>query len=124
MENKSSTLDRVLVPKEDLVLSLFLVQVAIRQYKEGKFWKVFNEQLELEISAAKQNYLGQIFIRTIQKYNLYELSKEEANIQMYVENIKAHAFVANYYMKGFLILQMPIMRTIFLDKYQKILVVN
>lgn len=90
-----------MVPKEDLVLSLFLVQVAIRQYKEGKFWKVFNEQLELEISAAKQNYLGQIFIRTIQKYNLYELSKEEANIQMYVENIKAHAFVTNYYMKGF-----------------------
>ncbi len=89
------------IPKPDLILSLILVQVASRHYQEGKFWKVFNEQIDLDISAAKQNYIGQIFIQTIRAYNLLELRREEDNTQMYVENIKAHAFVTNYYMNGF-----------------------
>jgi len=90
-----------IIPNPDLVLSLALVQVAARHYKEGKFWKVFNEELGIEVSAVKQNYLGQIFIKTVRTYNLFELRREENNAQMFVENIKAHAFVTNYYMSGF-----------------------
>jgi len=88
-------------PRPDLVLSLALVQVAARCYKEGTFWRIFNEELGIDISTAKQNYLGQIFIKTVRTYNLFELNREENNTQMFVENIKAHAFVTNYYMSGF-----------------------
>lgn len=89
------------LPKPDLMLSLALVQIAIRYYKEGRYWKCFLEEIDEEISTAKQNYLGQIFSKTLYTYGLFELNRETGDIQMYVENIKAHAFVTNYYMEGF-----------------------
>lgn len=91
-----------ILPRPDIILSLTMVQIAIRHFKNGKYWKVFNEQIGIDISVAKQNYIGQIFLKTIREYHLFELSREDGNTAMYVENVKAHAFVTDSYMHGFL----------------------
>ena len=89
--------------KPDLLLSVAMVQIAIRHYKNGRYWPCFIEELGIDdVSGSKLNYLGQIFSKTLKAFNLFELKKEvEKSSKMYVENIKAHAFVTNYYMDGF-----------------------
>lgn len=82
----------------DLRLSVLLVQIAIRHYQEGNFWK--NVQAELGSLNSKENYLGKIFYQTIKSYHLLVLP-ETGRVIQYVENIKAHSFVPNHYMKGF-----------------------
>jgi len=89
------------IPKADLMLSLALVQIAIRHYSEGKFWRCFQDEIGEDFSSAKLNYVGQIFSKTLRTYKLLELHRENNSSQMYVENIKAHTFVTNYYMQGF-----------------------
>lgn len=90
------------IVKADLLLSVCMVQIAIRRYREGKYWSCFMEELGIDISSAKLNYLGQIFSKTLKIYNLFELKRNAENSsQIYVENIKAHAFITNYYMSGF-----------------------
>lgn len=88
--------------KPDLMLSVAMVQIAIRHYRDGRYWPCFTEELGIDVSGSKLNYLGQIFSKTLRTYNLFELVRDDENSsQMYVENIKAHAFVTNYYMDGF-----------------------
>ena len=87
-------------PKCDILLSLLMVQVAIFHYQEGNYWKYFEKELGASISGPKQNYLGKVFIKTIEFYKLLRLEKQSSQEQ-YVENIKAHAFVTNSYMAGF-----------------------
>lgn len=89
------------IPNADLTLSVALVQIAIRHYQEGKYWKCFLEELNMDLPSSKLNYIGQIFAKTIRFYGLFELDREDNSSQMYVENIKAHAFVTDYYMQGF-----------------------
>ena len=87
-------------PKKDLLLSLLMVQVAIFHYQEGNYWKYFEKELGIPVSSPKQNYLGKVFVKTIEFYKLLRLEKQSTSEQ-YVENIKAHAFVTNSYMAGF-----------------------
>lgn len=89
------------IPRIDLMLSLALVQIAIRHYQEGKYWRCFQDEIGEVVSSSKLNYVGQIFAKTLRYYDLFELQREDNSSQMYVENIKAHAFVTNYYMQGF-----------------------
>lgn len=90
-----------LMPNADLVLSLTLVQVAIRKYQDGRFWPCFEEELGCDdIPTSHLNYIGRIFFSTIKQYNLFMPRIDDGNFQ-YVEYIKAHAFVTNYYMQGF-----------------------
>ena len=84
----------------NLMVALGLVQIAIRHYKEGHFWSCFLEQIGFGLPSAKTTYLGQIFYKTIQKYELF-CPRQDGSISQYVECIKAHAFVTNYYMQGF-----------------------
>ena len=84
----------------DLVLSLGLVQIAIRCYKEGRFWPCFNEELGMDIPASRQTMLGRAFLATLKKYDLFYIDSLDGASQ-YVENIKAHAYVTNYYLPGF-----------------------
>ncbi|MDE6024084.1 MAG: hypothetical protein K2G45_01380 [Lachnospiraceae bacterium] len=105
LENANWKINHLFVqslPRPDIILSLTMVQVAIRHFRNGKYWKVFNEQIGTDISVAKQNYIGRIFLKTIREYRLFELSREDGNTAMYVENVKAHAFVTDSYMHGFL----------------------
>lgn len=99
--NKAKYIYAASVPRADLMLSTALVQIAIRHYQEGKYWKCFLDEINMDLPSSKLNHIGQIFTRTIRFYGLFELSREENSSQMYVENIKAHAFVTDYYMQGF-----------------------
>lgn len=85
----------------DLKLSVFAVQVAIREYKEGRYWPCFCNVIGENISTAKQNFIGQTFLQTIKSFDLMALEREAGGSQMFVENIKAHAFVTNWYLDGF-----------------------
>ena len=88
----------------DIRLAVTMVQIAIRYYQEGNYWSCFCEALdeaEEDISQVKRNYLGKRFVATLQKYDLLEINTGINSPNMYVENIKAHAFVTNSYMGGF-----------------------
>lgn len=85
----------------DIKLSVFAVQVAIREYKEGRYWPCFCSVIGENISTAKQNFVGQTFLQTIRAFDLMIFEREEGGSQMFVENIKAHAFVTNWYLDGF-----------------------
>lgn len=54
----------------DLKLAVTLVQVAIREYKEGKFWTYFCDAIIEKVSLNKMNYCGQVFAKTVKRYNM------------------------------------------------------
>lgn len=83
----------------DLRLAVTMVQIAIRDYKEGRYWVYFCDALGEQLSTAKTNHCGKVFVATVKKYGLLYI--DGGNSQMYVENIKMHAIVTNYYMSGF-----------------------
>ena len=88
------------IPNADLMLSLALVQIAIRRYQDGRFWPCFEEEIGYSVPSARLNYIGKIFYKTIKQYNLFIPRMDDGDFQ-YVEYIKAHAFITNYYMQGF-----------------------
>lgn len=85
----------------DVVLSVAMVQIAIRAYSEGNYWECFDEEVGIEIPQNKKYYFAQIFAKTIQKYKLFELEQENHSKNSYVENIKAHSFVPNRYLTNY-----------------------
>lgn len=87
--------------RSNIYLALALVQVAIREYKEGRYWTYFCEAIGEEISSSKLNYFGKVFAATVKQYGLLYIDRDENSSQMYVENIKLHSIVTNYYMNGF-----------------------
>jgi len=89
------------IPAPDLFLSMALVQIAIHRYDEGNFWDCFLDEIGIDVSAVKRNYLGQIFMKTLRHFNLFIIEQEKGSRQAYVENIKAHAFVPNNYLFGY-----------------------
>lgn len=91
---------RSVVPS-DLCLSVTMVQIAIRHYREGRYWPCFLEEIGIDLPASKLNYLGQIFSKTISTYHLFAIPQEGRETNQYVENIKAHAFVTDWYLNGY-----------------------
>lgn len=87
--------------RADLLLTIFAVQVAIREFKEGRYWPCFSDVLGLELNAAKQSQIGQVVLETLKAFHLFTLKRDDRVSQMYVENIKAHAFVTNGYLNGY-----------------------
>ncbi len=88
------------IPNADLMLSLALVQIAVRRYQDGRFWPCFEEEIGYNIPSARLNYIGKVFFKTIKQYDLFVPRTNDGDFQ-YVEYIKAHAFVTNFYMQGF-----------------------
>ena len=70
---------QMLVPSDE-VLSVAMVQIAIRVYSEGNYWDYFDEEVGVEISQGKKYYFAQIFAKTVQKYRLFELEQENQYI--------------------------------------------
>lgn len=95
-KEKMRWINKTAKARADLLMSLFMVQVAIRKYEERAYWKKVKEEIGGEIN---QFYLGETFIKTIKEYNLAQLDDSKNN--KYVENIKIHAFVTNGYMQGY-----------------------
>ena len=85
----------------DALISTALVQIAIRSYSDGNYWDYFLDEIGIDVSASKRNYLGQIFVSTIRRYHMFEIERTQGAKYAYVENIKAHAFVPNNYLKGY-----------------------
>lgn len=85
----------------DEVLSVAMVQIAIKVYSNGNYWDCFNEEVGEILSPIKKEYFSQIFVKTIRKYKMFELKTKNDSRQAYVENIKAHAFVPNQYLENY-----------------------
>lgn len=100
IRTKIKNLSMSTIPNADLVLSLALVQIAIRKYQDGRFWPCFEEELGYCVPATRLNYIGRIFFKTIKQFGLFMPRLDDGDFQ-YVEYIKAHAFITNYYMQGF-----------------------
>lgn len=84
----------------DINISMALVQIAIREYAEGKYWDCL-EDLNINISQSKKNYLGRIFLETIKMYDMFIIENKDINNIQIVENIKAHSFIPNKYMNEY-----------------------
>lgn len=97
--NKIVKSDNVIVI-EDINISLFLVQVAIREYSDGNYWSQLEKVLECKVIQSRRNNTNEIFYKTLRFYNLFILPITNNKIP-YNEMIKAHAFVTNNYMNGF-----------------------
>lgn len=89
------------IPPPDITLSVALVQIAINTYEEGNYWNCFLNELSINVSAVKRNYIGQIFLATLRHFNLFEIEYDKGSRHAYVENIKAHAYVPNNYSFGY-----------------------
>ena len=98
---KVSNMEMGITAPYDIFISVALVQIAIRNYKEGNYWEYFKDELGVDVSSSRTNYVGQIFISTLNKYHLFQLDREPGSKYAYVENIKAHAIVPNNYMGGY-----------------------
>jgi len=57
IRSKISNLYMQAIPVPDLMLSITLVQIAIRRYDEGNYWDCFLNEIGVEVSVAKRNYL-------------------------------------------------------------------
>lgn len=91
-----------LLINSDIKMALALVQIAIRYYKDGNYWDKFFEEMKAEKNERMEKYLGEVFMKTLCEYNLFEINKVKVNGRnAYVENIKAHAFVTNAYIDYF-----------------------
>ena len=84
----------------DLRLSIALVIVAKQIYDQGNFWGNLSEVLQIDIPSNKTTIIGQIFLKTIKKYNLFEAEKHKKNNE-YVQNILAHCFIPQNYRENF-----------------------
>lgn len=98
---KINNLDTHTFVEPDLVLALALVQVAIRRYKDGKFWPCFTEELGYDVHTDVLQYIGFTFYKTIISYDELICIQSDNGNRQYVENIKTHAFVTDGYMQGF-----------------------
>ena len=85
----------------NLPLAVALVQIAIRNYGDEKYWYSVTRATSLDISTQKQNYAGKVFLKTLHFHGLFILPQEPGANQQYVENIKAHAFVMDAYLPQF-----------------------
>ena len=88
----------------NLMLSLALVQIAIYEYQDGNYWDRFCDKLNIpELNSSQKILFGKIFFNTIEKYSLFKLNEDYSpgKRNQYVENIKAHAFITNNYMKDY-----------------------
>lgn len=88
--------------RPDVYLAITMVHVAIRNYSEGNYWDYFIDEIGFDIPTVRKSQLGKAFVATLREYDLFEVAHEVGSNYAYVENIKAHAFVPNSYISGYL----------------------
>ena len=52
----------------DIKISLFLVNVAVREFEDGKYWNMLSEILGVKLTQQNMSRAKDIFIKTIRKY--------------------------------------------------------
>jgi len=90
---------KVLEEKFPVTTSLFLVWSAVYDYKDRDFWGMIFDNLNISRKLKYQNYLGDIFLKTIRKYNL--LSVDSNDGKKYLSPILMHGYISNYYVGDF-----------------------
>lgn len=85
----------------DILLSVTMVQIGMREYSEGNYWEYFNKVLATDLNPIKHSFLGRVFLSTLEEYNLFIYKTEDNSSNKYVQNILMHGFVPNNYIMGF-----------------------
>lgn len=99
-QNRINKFDTSIPPRDDVLISITLVQIAIREYKEGNYWGYF-DKLFTNVTPSKKKYINQLFINTLKNNDLFIAENLYDDRNQYVENIKAHSFVPNNYLNGY-----------------------
>lgn len=67
LRNKVKNSSTQTIVPVDAILSVAMVQIAIRAYSEGNYWDCFNEEVGIDIPQNKKYYFAQIFAKTIKR---------------------------------------------------------
>ena len=71
-QNRINTIDSTIPASDDILLALTLVQIAIREYAEGNYWRYFRKILDVpELPQYKQTYIGKLFLKTLENYEMF-----------------------------------------------------
>lgn len=73
--------------------------MAIREHSDANYWDYFFKAVGRNSTLIRQQYLGQIFAKTVTHYNL--IFKDEFKNKQYVQNILIHSFVTNNYLTDY-----------------------
>lgn len=85
----------------DLVTSVALVHIGIKDYTEGNYWDRVCETLNLNLNALQRTNIGQLFLATLKKYGLFIYDNPNTKNNSYVNNILIHGLVPNNYIEDF-----------------------
>lgn len=81
--------------KFPITLSLFLVWCTVYEYKDGDMWSNIFEKLNIVGTTFKRNFFGNIFLDTINSYNLIEVKEGEG--KKFLSPILMHGYISNHY---------------------------
>lgn len=84
-----------LLQEYPLTVCLFLVWCAVYHYKEGNFWRPIFAKLGLKQNLRDSQWLGDLFLDTLQSYGLQLPSGE--NTKKYMTPILMHGYISDYY---------------------------
>lgn len=83
-----------------LCTSLFLVWCTVYHYKEGNLWDPIFTRLNIEPDTRHSQFLGQLFLRTLSRYN-FQLPPVDRG-KRFMTPILMHGYISDYYAGEFL----------------------
>lgn len=86
--------------QSDLLLSVTLIQIGMREFRQGNYWDNFFLTLNLKEHQNKQRFISSIFLNTLDKYDLYKY-EVSSNRAQNVQNILIHCMVPDSYYNQF-----------------------
>ncbi len=81
--------------KFSVTVSLFLVWCTVYEYKDGDMWSNIFQKLGLAQSQNRVKFFGDIFLNTLDSYNLMQIKKGEG--KKYLSPILMHGYISNNY---------------------------
>lgn len=85
--------------KYPITTSIFLVWTAVYEYKDGDFWSKIFEKINIPHRTKYQSFFGEIFVKTITKYNLQTIDSNDG--KKYLSPILMHGLISDYYSDAF-----------------------
>lgn len=86
---------KILRERTPLCISLFLLWCVIYNYKEGDMWGPVLSEMSIKNNHKNERILGEIFLKTVRKYNLLEI--KDSGAKKYLSPILMHGYISNYY---------------------------
>lgn len=85
----------------DPMLAMGLVQIAVRAYVDGNYWRNFDKTIGCKPSSERRAEIGVIFRITLEHFNLCLVDLDDPHNRV-VHNIKAHSFVQDAYADNYI----------------------